>query len=309
MVIAVAGGTWALTALVLLAVVVGLARQEMALRRSARLARRSARREESVQASLRELRAMTATNGRLLNQVADRTARLSQSAGVDASLAKSRPLDVRLRREYEQVQATINLFQRVETHGLVPAMRGWAASPDVLNVLVDELLTRRPRVVVECGSGVSTLWLALAVRQYGLTTRIISLDHEPEFLAATAGVLERHDVRDLVDLRLAPLVPTSLAGHATAWYDEAALEDLADVGLVFVDGPPESTGPLSRWPAVPVLHARLAADAVVLLDDAARPDEREAVARWTAEFPDLSATVLHLEKGAVLLRRSAAAES
>jgi predicted O-methyltransferase YrrM len=297
------GRDWAVSALVGLLVLVVLARQEMVAARTARQMARLTRRTTAVNAAMRDTRALVATSSRQLNQVAHGVQDLANGSGVRESLRGSRPLDVRLRREYEQVQATLNLFGRVRVEGVVPPMRGWAASPDVLNVLVDELLARRPRLVVECGSGVSTLWLALAIRQYQIPCRVVSLDHDPEFLAATASTLERHGVADLVELRLAPLVRTRLDGHDTVWYDEAALADLSDVGLVFVDGPPESSGSLARFPALPLIHPHLADDAVVLLDDAARADEQAAVARWLEDFPDLSARTLPLEKGAVLLWR------
>ena len=233
--------SWALTALVVLLVLLLLARQELVARRSARAVRQIARRDSSTQGAVRDIKSILASNSRQMNQVAHALQEVSTGGGIRESLRGSRPLDVRLRREYEQVQATLNLFARVKVDGLVPPMRGWAASPDVLNVLVDELLSRRPRVVVECGSGVSTLWLALAITQYDIPCRVVSLDHDAEFLAATALTLERHGVADVVDLRLAPLTRTRLLGHDTVWYDEAAVADLTDVGLVFVDGPPESS--------------------------------------------------------------------
>ena len=42
----------------------------------------------------------------------------------------------------------------------------------------------------------------------------------------------------------------------------------------------------SRYPALPALADRLAADALVFLDDADREPEREIVARWAEEVPD-----------------------
>ena len=55
------------------------------------------------------------------------------------------------------------------------------------------------------------------------------------------------------------------------------------IDLVFVDGPPGTTGPLARYPALPVLRDRCAPGARFILDDAARPDERTIINRWTRE--------------------------
>ena len=202
-----------------------------------------------------------------------------------------------------QTQAMLNLFALGPVKGIVPAMGGWAASPDVVAVLVEELLERRPRLIVECGSGVSTLWLALVIEWYSLPSRIVSLDHDPGYAEQTRRSLARHDVGRHAEVRDAPLTSVGLAGHSTDWYDPAALTDLTDIGLLFVDGPPETTGPLVRWPAVPLLGERLAPTATVVLDDLVRASEQEVAARWAVALPDFTVERLPLQKGAAVFRR------
>ena len=70
---------------------------------------------------------------------------------------------------------------------VLPSTRGWAASPDLLLVLVDLMITERPSLVVECGSGASTLWLALAMRRFKIDGRIVALDHDPVSAARPAS--------------------------------------------------------------------------------------------------------------------------
>ncbi|WP_435745532.1 class I SAM-dependent methyltransferase [Nocardioides sp. SYSU DS0663] len=202
-----------------------------------------------------------------------------------------------------QVQAVVNLAAMVPLRGGVPALGGWAASPDFAVEVVDRLLTERPRVVVEAGSGASTLLLALAAREHGLDTRIVSLDHDAHFAARTRELLERHGVADRAEVRWAPLARTHVVGHLTPWYDEEALADLHDVGLLVVDGPPTGTGPAARYPAVPLLQDRLAARCTIVVDDTGRQDDREVVDRWARLLPDFDRTDLPLEKGASILRR------
>ena len=62
---------------------------------------------------------------------------------------------------------------------------------------------------------------------------------------------------------------------------------------------------VARWPAGPLLFPRLAPGAVVLLDDAARPEEQEAVRRWMAEHPGFAHADLWCEKGCVELVKPA----
>lgn len=202
-----------------------------------------------------------------------------------------------------QTQAVANLFALVPVRGVIPFMGGWAASPDLVVVLVQEVLTRRPALVVECGSGVSTLWMALVIDHFGLETRIVSLDHDPEYAEQTRQTLRDHGVAHVAEVRDAPLGPAGLEGHDTDWYAVEAIEDLHDIGLLFVDGPPDTTGPLVRLPAVPLLRDRLAPRCSVVLDDAVRAGEQEVTTRWQAVLPDFTLTRLPLQKQASRLRR------
>lgn len=204
-----------------------------------------------------------------------------------------------------QLQATTQLFSMLAPEHRVPAMGGWAASPDLVLLLLDELRRVRPRVIVECGSGVSTLWLALAVRRYGLDTRIVSLDHDAHFGGLTTQTLREHGVDDIARVQHAPLVDVGLPGHESRWYDPSGWENLADIGMLIVDGPPTTTGPGARYPALPLLLDRLAPTATVVLDDMDRADEQDVVRRWTALSPEFTRLDVALEKGATLLRREA----
>ena len=109
----------------------------------------------------------------------------------------------------------------------------------------------------------------------------------------------QHDCRSATR----PLRDPELDGHATDWYDRSALSGLSDIGLLFVDGPPESTGPMARYPAVPLLGASLAATAAVVLDDVIRPAEAETAARWRIQLHDFVYEHVPLEKGAATFRR------
>ena len=202
-----------------------------------------------------------------------------------------------------QMQAFHNLVEMVPLRAALPPLGGWAASPDLVLEVVDHLLAERPRLVVELGSGVSTAVLALAVREHGLDTRIVSLDHNAHYAAQTRRLLERHGVADLVDVRFAPLARTHVPDHLTPWYDEAAIADLHDIGMLVVDGPPTATGPAARYPAVPLLADRFAARCCIVVDDTTRPGDRAVVARWADQLPDFAVRDLPLEKGAAVLHR------
>jgi predicted O-methyltransferase YrrM len=211
-----------------------------------------------------------------------------------------------LKQTFRQLEALQNLNAVLPTSDVLPATRGWAASPDLLLTLVDLVITERPSLIVECGSGASTLWLALALRRFGIDGRIIALDHDPVFSGRTRDFLARHDVLDLAEVRDAPLESFSLDGETYSWYARTAWEDLAGIDLLFVDGPPAATGHQARYPALPLLNKSLSPIATIVLDDLIVPDMREVLPRWLDADPGFSSEILPLEKQAAVLRRTLA---
>jgi cell division protein FtsB len=203
-----------------------------------------------------------------------------------------------------QVQAMLNLNQIIEIRHRLPPMGGWAASADFNLLVVQELINLRPRKVLECGSGTSTLLLALAVRQYDLPTKVIALEHLEQFRASTQRSLEQHGVADFAEVRLAPLVPVPVPDHATPWYSEQQWDDLDDIGLLVVDGPPSTTGKRPRYPAAPLLVPRMSSRAVIVVDDLIRPEDREVVQSWRGLLPDFDYEHLNtFQKHAGVFRR------
>ncbi|MBB5130937.1 putative O-methyltransferase YrrM [Thermocatellispora tengchongensis] len=262
---------------------------------------------DTVIAALGEDRAELAAHTTALREQAARLdghdaklAEIARSlARVEALLSEKVLPEVRSRGDFSQVEAMIDLRALLRPRAPLPRLRGWAASPDVLRLLIERIAADRPKLIVECGSGASSIWLGYAVERYG-EGRVIALEHDERFVRATADLVAAHGLEDVVEVRHAPLADW----RGFPWYDTAALDDLTDIGLVFVDGPPNATGPLARYPAVPLLLPRCAPSALIVLDDARRPEEREVAERWLREFPDLSTTTYPAEKGAMLFHRS-----
>ena len=220
---------------------------------------------------------------------------------VGASLDKE--LKKEIRQTFRQLEALQNLSAVLPANDVLPATRVWAASPDLLLALVDLVIAERPSLVVECGSGASTLWLALAMRKFGIDGRIIALDHDPVFGRKTRGFLARHDVADLAEVRDAPLETFSLDGETYSWYARRAWEDLTGIDLLFVDGPPATTGHQARYPALPLLSGSLSPAATAVLDDLVVPDMQKVLQLWLDAYPEFSSEILPLEKQAAVLRK------
>jgi len=224
--------------------------------------------------------------------------------GVRRVETDANEIKTEIRQTFRQLEALLNLSAVLPAYDVLPATRGWAASPDLLVVLVDLVITERPSLVVECGSGASTLWLALAMRRFGIDGRIIALDHDPVFGGKTRDLLARHDVGDLAEVRDAPLESFSLDGETYSWYARRAWEDLAGIDLLFVDGPPATMGHQARYPALPLLSGSLSPVATAVLDDLVVPDMQKVLRLWLDAYPEFGAEILPLEKQAAVLRRS-----
>ncbi len=206
------------------------------------------------------------------------------------------------RSELPEIAALLQYTDRVGARALLPAPSGSAMDPRALAHLVDIVNQYPPRTVLELGSGTSTVWLGYLLENLK-GSRLVSIDHLAEHGALTEVALERHGLTDQVDLRIAPLVVQPPEVSDTPWYDAKVFDDVGDIDLLIVDGPPESTGPYARMAAMRVLAPRLSETAVILLDDSDREDEREVVESWMGDF-DLERVDEGVSRLAVLRRRS-----
>lgn len=217
-----------------------------------------------------------------------------------------------------QASAQQQLWNQIEAWGWLRDRLGlrqglyldpiWSASPDFLKLIAQQCLERRPGLIVECSSGASTLVLAAACRING-RGRVLSLENGAEHAARTRAELERHGLDAFAEVRHAPLEPLELENGRWLWYRSAALPEFlpvpseGSIDLLVIDGPPGRLQPLSRYPALPLLWPGLAADALIMLDDAARPDEQEMLRLWQAGFPELKSEYLETARGCSILRR------
>lgn len=232
------------------------------------------RQSQAAQAGLeRRMGRLTATADRTEARIIDHFKRLSARVDRANTAAEQAP---------GMAMEIVRLASRVDpTDAPLPAPGGWAATTSTLIALVDEFLTRPAlQNVVECGSGTSTIWMALAAarRQSGHVT---ALEHDPVYAEQTREQLRRHGVSDFATVVDAPLSTVVVDGREFPWYDQAALDRLpAQVDLLFVDGPPGASGPDARLPAYPLLAPRMPVGSVVVLDDIDRAEEQAIAERW-----------------------------
>jgi predicted O-methyltransferase YrrM len=132
---------------------------------------------------------------------------------------------------------------------------------------------------------------------------VYSLEHSPEYADKTRRMLASYGLEQWATVIDAPL---KAVGGSAPWYDISSLPArVTGVDLLLIDGPPASTAPKARGPAFQMLLPRLGSSFLIVLDDAARPDEMAIVADWKKSAPDLIVTTLPAEKGCTLLERTA----
>lgn len=205
-----------------------------------------------------------------------------------------------------QVEGLMAVYAEVSPTRALPKSRGWAASPDFLAVLIRLVHERQPMIVLECSSGFSTLVLAAALRNLG-RGKVFSLEHDPIFAEKTSQLLMLHGLSDWAQVVDAPLVTQNITAWSGHWYSTQNLNSDLRVDMLVIDGPPHTTAPLARYPALPILYGRLAQTSVIVLDDSDRTDELTAVNRWLGDYKDMSlSNNFPCEKGCAVIFRETA---
>jgi predicted O-methyltransferase YrrM len=201
----------------------------------------------------------------------------------------------------KQVQYIALLEHELALDRPLPPTRGFAASPDFLHGVASAVLEARPEICVEFGSGVSTLVTARCLQKNG-KGKLFSFDHDKAWAQTTRDMLKHYGLADYAQVIDAPIEPITTAGRDTRWYRTS---DIPESGIDFfvIDGPPMSTGPAARLPALHVLAPRLSPGAVGFLDDASRASEQAALADWKQAFPEIAQSWCYFEKGGVRFDR------
>lgn len=181
----------------------------------------------------------------------------------------------------ENGRRTQKLVQIRSVMGSIPLpVGGWAMDAELGSLIVQTIHDRRPRLIVECGSGTSTVLTASVLREIG-AGKIISLEHDAEYAEKTRRYLRERGLDAWAEVIIAPLVMRDVDGEERRWYDvDVAARIPGMIDMLVIDGPPRRSSTLARYPAVPLLRDRLAPGCVIILDDGNRPDERTIARLW-----------------------------
>lgn len=183
----------------------------------------------------------------------------------------------------------------------LPNTGGWAASPDLLAIIFKQIIINKPSVIIELGSGTSTLYIGHLLKDQNIKGKLFSVDHDPIYAMTTRENVKHAGLDEQVAVYTCPIEPLTVKGKEWLWYGISKME-IPQINFLIVDGPIGSLQKKSRYPAMPLLFEKLAPGAIIILDDYNRPDEQALVQDWLNEFPELKQLPeVFTEKGAALI--------
>jgi predicted O-methyltransferase YrrM len=207
-----------------------------------------------------------------------------------------RQLAVRLE---QHVWSTVALHHTIiPTAAPLPSPTDARLSSDLLAFLTTTIVQNKPLVVLELGSGLSTVVLGQALRKSG--GHLFSIESDTYYFDETKSLLSLFSLEEQVTLIHAPLEKID---ESNIWYRLDALRDIPKINLLLIDGPPATTRTMARYPALSNLWEKLDHDAIIILDDGDREGEQSIAYRWKVEHPVLTIQQLPYGHAPFLLRR------
>lgn len=166
---------------------------------------------------------------------------------------------------------------------------GWSIGEDTARVLATLFETVRPGLVLEFGSGCSTVLFAALCARAGEGARIVSLDENETFAARTRAMLREFGLAGAATIVVAPVGRRTIGDWTGEMYRpaEPAMRRALDgrpPDLVFVDGPANWLGKRGdcRFGTLPAALAWAEDGCVFAADDALRRRDLAIVRRWAA---------------------------
>lgn len=194
-----------------------------------------------------------------------------------------------------------NLRSSIELHNIINTYIPWTKSaldPTTIKIILNDILINNRSVIVECGSGISTLFIGSILNQHSLTgCKVYSIDHNKEWIDIINRYINILGIKDYVELIHAPLKPFENEFKNVSWYDTTILSNKLGsitINQLIVDGPPAYLKEIefSRFPAVPFFKSKLSEEFIIFLDDTDRKGERSILKKWSSslgiEFNEIS---------------------
>jgi hypothetical protein len=162
----------------------------------------------------------------------------------------------------------------------------WSLTASALNFLERQVQILQPRVMLEFGSGISTVCLARYMQElHGDSNRVylFSIEQEVRFVQSTKELLKSLQLEKYVQIVVCPLRRQLIKSVEASCYDlsfnflKGALKDNRP-DFVVIDGPAAEPG--ARFGALPLIQPFLNGESWFFLDDALRDGELKVAQLW-----------------------------
>jgi hypothetical protein len=161
----------------------------------------------------------------------------------------------------------------------------WTLGPEAINYLGEEIQQTRPDLILEFGSGISTICLAqFMADRFGADgpLRVVSIEQSVAFAAETNRQLAAWGLGSVARVLHAELGVQAIGGIRSLCYvippELDTLLGAERAQMLVIDGP--SGDDTVRSGTLPLAYPYLAGRARFVLDDAFRPGELQAGERW-----------------------------
>jgi hypothetical protein len=161
----------------------------------------------------------------------------------------------------------------------------FSLSPSTILHIINDLFINKRKVIVEFGSGRSTLFLLKFIQYHQLDTKLFSVESDLEYSSYLNDIVNSNNLNQDNFYQInAPIVESNFhyQGKNSLWYEEEMVsKSLPDnIDLVIVDGPASSYDAYVRYPAVPAIQQKLNKDFSIFLDDTYREAESSIAIEW-----------------------------
>jgi len=200
-----------------------------------------------------------------------------------------------------QLESMQSLYSIFKFNLPLPNTRKMAASPDFIKLIVDIILQKKPKLVLELGSGVSSIFIAKALEKNN-EGRLLSIENDKDFALKTQNRIIQEKLNNYTQIITAPLVKQEIHHNDYLWYDINFVNNFNDkIDILIVDGPPRKTNKNARYPAIPLLKKYFSKDIIIIVDDGNRSDDKNSTMKWVKELKNINIKYIDSEKGTFIL--------
>ena len=174
---------------------------------------------------------------------------------------------------------------------------GGSLRPLGIAYILNEIIMNQRKMVLEFGSGLSTVLMARLIKKNNLNVKIVTVEHNKQWATIIEGYLINEDLLGYVDIIQADLKEMETSLGKVNWYDyETVLKGVENkkFDLITVDGPPANGKKIrySRFPAFIKMKDFFEEDFCLIVDDANRKGEQKIVKAIKKIRPDLHYTMV-----------------